>query len=105
MNDVEHRKTTYPGQTLCLDNMGPISITDEHGDTAPLRHLNVVSDRHTGCFIATTLLELKSQTAIEQDVTIRRVHRHCLHAGGTQHLDMDLGTDVHTQRTTDFAKE
>ena len=105
VNDVKHRKTTYPGQSLCLDNMGPITIPDENGETSALRYLNVVSDRHTGCFIATTLVENKAQTAREQDTVIRRTHRHCLQSGGTQHLDMDLGTDVNTQLTTDFARE
>ena len=83
VNDVEHRKTTYPGQSLCLDNMGPITITDENGETSALRYLNVVSDRHTGCFIGTTLVETKAQTAREQDTVIRRTHRHCLKSGGT----------------------
>ena len=85
--------------------MGTISIPDEDGETSNMRYLNVVSDRHTGCFICATLQENKAQTAREQDTILRRTHRHCLNKGGTQHLDMDHGTDVNTQRTTDFAKE
>ena len=35
-NDVEHRKTPYPGQTMCLDNVGPVMIHDELGETSTL---------------------------------------------------------------------
>ena len=38
-NDVEHRKTTCAGQSLCFGNMGPISIPDESGEVSQLHYL------------------------------------------------------------------
>jgi hypothetical protein len=52
---VTHRKAEYPGQVLCLDNMGPIGPTGQG---------YCITDLCTGAASATNSLENKAQTAL-----------------------------------------
>ena len=102
-----HDTTSYAGEVVRVDNMGPINIkggvaTD---DTNRYREINVITDAHTGCVIACTALETKAQTADAQDVTLRQIHRWCATQGGTRRIERDQGTDVGNARTTVFCKE
>jgi hypothetical protein len=93
-----HRKAEYPGQVLCLDNMGPIGPT---GQGYP--YINMITDLCTGAAIATNSLENKAQTALAQEVSLHRAHRAAAPRGGTQRLELDMGSDVLTKRTKAFA--
>ena len=93
-----HRRALYPGQILRIDNLGPLSPT---GTGYP--YLNMITDAFTGAMIAATPLETKGQTALHQEVVLKRAHRTAAPEGGTQHLEMDNGTDVATERTLNFA--
>ncbi len=64
----------------------------------------MVTDLYTGAAIATNSLENKAQTALAQEVTLRRAHRLAAPFGGTQRLELDLGKDVLTVHTKEFAE-
>ncbi len=90
-----HRKAEYPGQVLRLDNLGPIGPT---GQGYP--YINMITDVCTGASIATNSLENKAQT----DGTCpggepEAGPRAAAPLSGTQHLDVDMVSDVLTTRT------
>jgi hypothetical protein len=97
--EVENRRTLYPGQVLRIDNLGPLSPV---GMGYP--YVNMITDAYTGAMLAATPLENKAQTALHQEVMIKRAHRSAAPLGGTQHLELDNGTDVASARTLTFAK-
>ncbi len=57
-----------------------------------------------GAAIATNSLENKAQTALAQEVSLRRAHHAATPLGGTQRLELDMGSDVLTNRTKVFAE-
>jgi hypothetical protein len=93
------RKAEYPGQVLCLDNLGPIGPT---GQGYP--YINMITDLCTGAAIATNALETKAQAALAQEVSLRRAHRTDALLCGSQCLELDVGSDVLMQRTKRFAE-
>ncbi len=94
-----HRKAAYPGQVLCLDNMGPIGPPRQG-----YPYINMITDLCTGAAIATNSLENKAQTALAQNASLRPAHRLAAPLGGTQRLELDLGADVLTANTKQFAE-
>ncbi len=64
----------------------------------------MITDLCTGAAIATNSLENKAQTALAQEVSLRRAHRTAAPRGGTQRLELDMGTDVLTANTKRFAE-
>jgi hypothetical protein len=94
-----HRKADYPGRVLCLNNTGPIGPT---GQGYP--YINMIADLCTGVAITTNSIENKAQTALTQDVSLHRAHRTAAPRGGTQRLQLDMGTDVVTANTKRFAE-
>ncbi len=94
-----HRKAKYPGQVLCLDKLGPIGPTG-HG----YPYVNIITNLCTGAAIATNSLKNKAQTALVQEMCLRRAHRATAPLGGTQGLELDMGLDFLTNRTKVFAE-
>jgi hypothetical protein len=94
-----HRKAPYSGQVLCLDHMGPIGPP---GQGYP--YMNMITDICTGAAIATNSIEKKAQTALTQDMSLRRAHRTASALGGTQRLELNMRTDVVTANTKLFAE-
>ncbi len=64
----------------------------------------MIMDLCTGAAIATNSVENKAQTALAQEVSLRRARRATAPLGGTQHLELDMGSDVLTNRTKVFAE-
>jgi hypothetical protein len=54
--------------------------------------------------IATNSVKNKAQTAWTQAESLRKAHRHAAPLGGTQRWELDLGTDVLTANTKQFAE-
>ncbi len=63
----------------------------------------MITDLCTGAPIATNCLENKAQTALGQEVNLRRAHWAAAPLDGTQNLDLDMDSDVLTTCTKRFA--
>ncbi len=65
---------------------------------------NLITDVCTAAAIfATNSIENKAQMALAQELSLRRTHRAAAPLGPTQHLELDMGSDVLMTRTKLFA--
>ena len=74
---------------LCLENLVLIGPT---GQGYP--YVNMIAELCTGAAITTNSLENKAQTALGQEVSLRGAHRAAAPLGGTQYLQLYVGTDL-----------